>query len=150
MAGVTIDTLQAIAPNIPVARAMPNLAAFIESQLAFTYPHQLKTRSVPTLFKRIGHVIWLDDEEELDLATAIVSSSPAFFLELIKNVHDLALIKNPWDDPLFITSALALANDPEDNLDDIINAITSPGGTTEAGLKLINQRNYEITYKKHL
>ncbi len=143
MAGVTIDALQALAPNIPIARAMPNLAAFYRASATCIYLPSSAKKHVSVLnvlFKRIGHVIWLDDEEELNLATAIVGSGPAFFLELIKNIHDLAPDKKTHEMIRYsLQSALALANDPEDNLDDIINAITSPGGTTEAGLKLINQ-----------
>ena len=143
MAGIPIKVLQTIAPKLPIARAMPNLAAFYRQSATCIYlPTSDKKHHsmLEVLFTRMGHVIWLNDEHELDLATAIVGSGPAFFLELIKNIYQLAPNNKTHEMIRYaLQSALALAHDPEDDLDDIIKAITSPGGTTQEGLKFIHQ-----------
>jgi pyrroline-5-carboxylate reductase len=160
LAGTEIETLKEVLGQWPIIRAMPNLAAFYQASMTALYFDETnkKIRSmIDVFFQRIGSVIWLEKESELHLATAIVGSGPAFFLDLMNGIINIDS-KAPIAPMLYgsIESALTLAKNSDGNLSSIIKAITSPAGTTEAGLKLMKQKKvtdqmsqvFEITMKK--
>lgn len=160
LAGTEVNTIKEVLSQWPIVRAMPNLAAFYQASMTALYFNEKnnKIRSmIDVFFQRIGSVIWLEEENELHLATAIAGSGPAFFLDLMNGIININP-KTPIAPMLYgsIESALTLAKNSDGDLPSIIKAITSPGGTTEAGLKLMKQKKvtdqmsqvFEITMKK--
>jgi pyrroline-5-carboxylate reductase len=160
LAGTEINHLNQHLKKWPIVRAMPNLAAFYQASMTALYTNDQSDtiRSmVNMLFQRIGQLIWLEKESHMHLATAIVGSGPAFFLDLFSHIIHIDK-KSPIEVMLYgaVESTIALAKNSNGDIQSIIKAITSPGGTTEAGLKMMQENKsaknlaevFEVTIKK--
>lgn len=143
LAGTEIATLKQTLSKWPIVRAMPNLAAFYQASMTAIY-YEDKNKKIHSMvdvfFQRMGQVIWLEKEDDMHVATAMVGSGPAFFLELIKSIINIDP-KAPIEPMLYgaLESAMMLAKNSDGDIGAIIKAITSPKGTTEAGLKIMQQ-----------
>ncbi len=119
-------------------RAMPNLAALKKrSVTTLCGDESFKVESLDIL-SSIGKAIWLQSEEHLDIATAIGGSAPAWIALVAEALSDGAVnIGLPRDKSYEIIAALmdgmgALLEDEHPAI--IKDKVTSPGGTTIAGL----------------
>lgn len=147
LAGATIQTLAAAFPGARVIRLMPNLAAAIgKSPLAICAPHEVgqSRTEIATWLAPLGSVIWIDDENQMDAVTALAGSGPAFVYRFVD-----ALIKGgeasglPHDVSAQLAVAmtegaamLAAASGLSPN--ELAARVTSPGGTTAAGLAALD------------
>lgn len=78
LAGTTLDLLKECIKSDGTVRVMPNLAASVGgSMTTLTGDEVLKEKSCK-LFEAIGETLWLDSEKELDIATAVAGSGPAY------------------------------------------------------------------------
>lgn len=87
-AGITLNSIKSTFNNeIATIRAMPNTSAAVLMSPTALYannncqPSQKELLS--KLFGLIGEAIWLQQEEQLDVMTALVGSGPAFVYEFI-------------------------------------------------------------------
>ncbi len=143
-AGLPIKRLRlCLPPNQRIGRAMPNTAARFGKSLTTLICDSDKDRNysiLETIFHGIGDVLILDDEDQMHAATALAGSGPAFFLFLTEAMaqsgHDLGL--DPKTARKLAQGALkgaaVLAEDTSVTLAALRQQITSPNGTTEAGL----------------
>ena len=143
LAGTTIETLkQNISSNYTV-RAMPNLAASVAKSLTtLTGDEALKAKSCE-LFNSIGKTIWLQTQKELDIATALAGSGPAY-LALIHEAFCDGAVKQGMKR----ADAINVANGLFDGFGTLIqnthsailkDAVMSPGGTTAAGYAALEE-----------
>lgn len=143
-AGVHCATLKAAAPlGTSVARVMPNIGALVGHCVSAAYAcadtSEPQKAQVSQLFEAIGRLTWLDDEDDLHLATAISGSGPAYYFAFCE-----AMIAAAQDGglPPEVARVLAigtvtaagqlLAQDPDPTK--LRDMVTSPNGTTAAGL----------------
>jgi len=131
-----------------VARAMPNLPAAIGKGVTGLYaPSSIDARGrrlAETLMRAAGEVVWVEREQDIDAVTAVSGSGPAYFFLLTEALADAGEALG-----LGKTAAAALARatlagagalidaetrEPEE----MRKAVTSPGGTTEAALKIFD------------
>ena len=128
-----------------IIRAMPNTAcAFWKGVTAIYAEDQDSTgfNNANSLFNKVGHVVTLQDEEEMHRFTSIIGSGQAFLfqvlniylqeLEKISSSNHVAA-KSMFQD--FISS-LGDSFSQDQNFESLINKIKSPGGTTQAGLEV--------------
>lgn len=150
LAGVTIETLSSHFSAQHTIRAIPNQAASTAKSLTTVTGTKLVENEVLAIFNSIGKTVWVKDERELDIATALGSSSIAY-LALITEWLIEGGVKEGLDreTALEITkglfegySSLLKTNNPED----IIRHTTSPNGTTEAGLKILDKDAVKDTF----
>jgi pyrroline-5-carboxylate reductase len=144
MAGVRTATIGAALSPRPVARVMPTTAVASAQGIAAVWSADALAREAAhALFAPLAEVVDLDEERHMDVATAVAGSGPAY-------VHAFAraLAAAGEEAGLDADSALKLARgavrsaasaDTSETLDALIARIASPGGTTEAGLKALNQ-----------
>jgi pyrroline-5-carboxylate reductase len=141
LAGTRIESLQAKLPGRTIIRMMPNLAAALGKSPIGLFP---KADGLGALLNPLGQLFWLNDEAQMDAVTALAGSGPAFiyrFLEaLAKAGTDLGL-----DDELavgmaitMVEGAAALAAQSERSPRELAQRVTSPGGTTAAGLAILD------------
>lgn len=133
-----------------IVRIMPNLAvAYKKSVTSFyaTSDNPLTLR-VKADMQQLGKVVDLN-ESDFDLFTAIFGSGPAFLLEILASMKAkiLELDGVPLDsiDDLLLELTLGTAtylqqNHHQKNLAELIDNITSKGGTTEAGLRYFRKQ----------
>ena len=151
MAGVTIEKMKIIINrDIPIVRVMPNMAAIVgESISAISYNSIVKDghkKIVEKLFKGIGEITEIK-EEFMDTFTALCGSGPAYFYYFTECLIDAA-VKQGFsnEDALKLVaqtlcgSAKALIKSKEDPKA-LRQKVTSRGGTTEAALKVFEEKN---------
>ncbi len=137
LAGTSIQTLKLNIAAKHTVRAMPNIAAaFAASATALTGDEAIK-EDAETIFNTIGKSLWLNSEKELDIATAIAGSGPAYLSlvaeammdggvkEGLKRTDSISLVQ-----ALFAGFAPLLAQQHPALIKD---SVMSPGGTTAAG-----------------
>ncbi len=148
-AGQSLSTLNhALSPQQPIIRAMPNTPAAIGKGMSVAVANAHVTTAqktiAETLLKSAGRFEWLDDESLLDAVTALSGSGPAYVFHLIEILsaagkecglpEDLAQILARQT----VIGAAALAEYEADTPAETLRKnVTSPGGTTEAALKIL-------------
>ncbi len=131
---------------VPVIRAMPNIAVTIGEGMTVLVPGAgAEARDVERarrLFESVGRALSVDDEGLFDAITAISGSGPAYFFYFME-----ALVRAGMDEGLPQDTARALvlqtargaaglAVRSDAGLEELRRRVTSPGGTTEAALKV--------------
>jgi pyrroline-5-carboxylate reductase len=149
MAGITIATLKAVLGTENVVRAMPNSPAELGMGMTgFTCTPTMKVellRKAEYLLSTTGRCIFLEDESLLDAVTALSGSGPAYFFYIVKHMIEAAKqmgIEEPVASIMVkqtMHGAYHLINNSGKPLDDLILAVASKGGTTEAALSFFNE-----------
>jgi pyrroline-5-carboxylate reductase len=143
-AGVTIATLEAAAPGRPVVRAMPNTPATIglgaAAIAAGTHAHDGHLDLAEQLLGAVGLVVRLP-ERLLDAVTGLSGSGPAYvFLvaEALVEAGVLVGLTRPIATKLVnqtLLGASTMLAQGDEGPEALRAAVTSPGGTTAAGLR---------------
>jgi pyrroline-5-carboxylate reductase len=153
-AGVTLATLQAgLGAGVPVIRAMSNTPLTVRQGATVLCPGDaLRPGDLATavaLFRAGGSADVVKDEALLDVVTGLVGSGPAFLFLAIEALADGAVQQGlPRDlaDRLarqVVHGAGALAASAgREHVAVLKDAVTSPGGTTAAGLRVLEDRAF--------
>ncbi len=149
MAGITIQRLQQELGHTTVVRAMPNAPAQIGMGItAYATGTELSMRQtlmVEQLLNCTGRAMHLGDEKLLDPVTALSGSGPAYFFEVVRVL--LATATELGLEP-HVANALVkqtmlgsfhLMEHADRTPEELINAVMSKGGTTEAAFKVFAQ-----------
>lgn len=150
MAGIPIGRIQAELKHREVVRAMPNTPAMlgqgITGYCAAEGVSFQKLQRIDNLINATGRSVYLEDEALMDAVTALSGSGPAYFYYLVKHMVE-AGVKMGFDEGLSrllvkqtLLGAYHLINNAEQSLDELIAAVASKGGTTEAALKVFGER----------
>ena len=148
-AGVTTAALEAeLAPGTPVVRAMPNTPALVGQGAAAIAPGSAATDDdlewAESLLGAVGTVVRVK-EAQLDAVTGLSGSGPAYVFLVAEALIDAGVLAGlPRDVShalavqtlLGAATLLAEGESPEA----LRAAVTSPGGTTAAGLRVLEQR----------
>lgn len=148
LAGAELATLAAAFPEAAgLVRVMPNLAAAIGKSPLGLFAQGLDEAGkakVDALLAPLGTAEWLAAEDQLDAVTALAGSGPAFVYRFIAALADggTALGLDPAQaDRLaraMVEGAAALAARSTETPAELARRVTSPGGTTAAGLAVID------------
>lgn len=138
LAGTTIDTLKKQIKSKFYIRSMPNVAASVKgSTTTITGDKEAKNLAIE-LFNHIGKTVWVNTENQLDIATAVAGSGPAFLSLIAESLSDGAVkaglerqISNELVKGLFEGYAKLLKTSHPALIKD---SVMSPGGTTAAGM----------------
>ncbi|KAB7644134.1 pyrroline-5-carboxylate reductase [Polymorphobacter fuscus] len=146
MAGVTTADLAAAFPGAAIIRAMPNTPSAIGQGVTalFTTAGDLAEGAGEALFSAAGATVWLADEGDFDAVTAVSGSGPAYvfaFIEALAAAGVAAGLAPVLADRLAratVTGAAALAAaEAAVPAAELRTRVTSPGGTTAAGLAVL-------------
>lgn len=137
LAGTTLETLKQQIKAKFYIRTMPNVAASVSaSTTTITGDKEAKNLAVE-LFNYIGKSVWVNTEKQLDIATAVAGSGPAFLALVAESLSDGAVkaglernISNELVQGLFEGFAKLLETQHPAIIKD---SVMSPGGTTSAG-----------------
>ncbi|NPA58996.1 MAG: pyrroline-5-carboxylate reductase [Epsilonproteobacteria bacterium] len=137
LAGTTLKKLRANIATDAVVRTMPNLAASVKkSMTTLTGDIEFKDEAQEIL-GAIGSTRWLGSEKEIDIATALAGSGPAYLALIAEALADGAVKQGlKRDDSMAIMRGLfggfgELIQDVHPAL--LKDGVMSPGGTTAAG-----------------
>lgn len=147
-AGIHIGAIQdMLGHNAPVLRAVPNTPAIIGKGITAYVPARSVTASqctlAETLLSTSGKTVHLSDEKDLDAVTALSGSGPAYVFHMIEAMAaagealglgaevSMVLAKAT------VEGAGALANHSDQAVAVLRENVTSPNGTTAAGLAVL-------------
>jgi pyrroline-5-carboxylate reductase len=158
MAGIKISKIQKLLDHKFIVRAMPNTPAMLGMGITgFTSAEGIsiaKLFKVENLINATGRSIYIEDEEMLDAVTALSGSGPAYFYYFVKHMVE-AGIKMGFDEGTSLLlvkqtmlGAYHLINNAEKDLDSLIQAVASKGGTTEAALSVFNGLHLDEAIKE--
>jgi len=154
-AGIRTDDVERwLGGNLPVVRVMPNTPALIGSGAAGLYANQRVDAAMRDqaehIMRAVGVVVWLNDENLMDVVTALSGSGPAYFF-LIMELLEQAAIRHGLDrktarlltlETAFGAAKMALEGAEEPAA--LRLRVTSPGGTTEAAIGKLVQGGLDI------
>ncbi len=145
-AGVTITELERLAPGRPVVRAMPNTPALVRQGAAAiaggAHADELHLALAESLLGAVGTVVRVP-EHQLDAVTGLSGSGPAYVFLVAEAMIEAGVLAG-----LTRATATALVNQTifgagqllatgPDGPEALRAAVTSPGGTTAAGLRAL-------------
>lgn len=158
MAGITMNFIQDQLGTGSVVRAMPNSPAGVgmgvTAWIAAPGVTQEQSRKAERLLATTGRSVYLEDESQLDAVTALSGSGPAYFFYIVKHMIDAGkemgidegisamLVKQT------MLGAFHLINQADRSLDELIKAVASKGGTTEAAFSVFEETAVGDNLKK--
>lgn len=148
LAGITLDQLAAAFPKAAAhIRVMPNLAARIGKSPVILAQRGLDKAvrdAIFALYDALGTALWLEDEAQFDLATALAGSGPGFVYRFIDALAvaaaDLGLERALADRLALamVEGASLLAASADAAPDTLADRVASPGGMTREGLNVLD------------
>jgi pyrroline-5-carboxylate reductase len=147
MAGVRVETLRVALPGRKVIRLMPNLAAALgKSPLGLFDPSgdAVLREKIETLLNPLGTPVWISEEHLMDAVTALAGSGPAFvyrFIDALAKAGEALGLEPAVSTTLakaMIDGAVDLAVGSDASAEELARRVTSPGGTTAAGLAVLD------------
>ena len=153
VAGITLKGLaRALGPGVRTVRAMPNTPALVREGMtvlvggAAALPEDLS--EAEEIFAAVGRVATVDDESLMDGVTALSGSGPGFLFAFAEGLlagaeqvgipRDLAV--ELVQQTLF--GASVLWRESGEEVATLRARVTSPGGTTQAGLEALESRGF--------
>ncbi len=146
-AGITLETLANALGGGPIIRAMPNTPAAIGRGITALVGNAAATpenmQLADDMLQAIGETVRLDNEEQMDAVTALSGSGPAYVFHLIETMAAAGMAEGLPEDlatklaTATVAGAGMLAKDSSESASQLRINVTSPAGTTEAGLKVL-------------
>jgi pyrroline-5-carboxylate reductase len=148
LAGITLAQLcEAFPVTGAHLRVMPNLAAAIRKSPVILAEAGLDSggrSAMFALFDVLGTAVWLEDEAQFDLVTALAGSGPGFVYRFIDALAGAATELGLEPDMAAslalatVEGAAALAASAEVGPAELANRVASPGGMTREGLDVLD------------
>lgn len=159
--GITIKNIaKNLNQNQPIVRVMPNLAALEGASMNGWFANQAvkleQKKIIKQIFSSIGQELELKKEADIDKITAISGSGPAYVFYLSEMLEkgarnfgfsreQAALLARQT----IIGAAWVLKNSKKSSKE-LRQAVSSPGGTTEAAFKVILGSNFSQIFQDAL
>ncbi|MEK4024696.1 MULTISPECIES: pyrroline-5-carboxylate reductase [Sporosarcina] len=152
IAGTSIDTFEQGLGKRPIARSMPNTSATIgksASGIAFNDEVSIEMKqSILSLLGAIG-IVKVVEEDDLHVVTALSGSGPAYIYYLVEALEEAAVARGleAHDARELIVQTLegaaAMLKTTGEEPSTLRTNVTSPGGTTAAGLRALEDRQFK-------
>ena len=151
LAGVELATLRTRFPAAgAIVRAMPNTPVALGKGVVGLFSHDADAGvrgEVDALMAPLGHSEWFKDEELFVLAGHLTGAGPAFAYRFIDAMAAAAVrLGLPPEQALrlatrMVEGAGALASAADEGPAELARRVASPGGTTEAGLRVLDSKD---------
>ncbi len=151
IAGKTIAYIEKHLKSSVIIRTMPNLPAVIGKGVIGAVANKVLSAKnkalVVKLLKPCGKLVWFKDEKLINTVTAISGSGPAYVFLFAQGLVEagVALGLDEKTAKLLaletIKGSVLLAENASESLEQLKINVTSKGGTTEAALKVLEQKN---------
>ena len=145
LAGTSLEKLKTNISANAVVRTMPNLAASVGASMTTLTGDASYKDEAKKLLGAIGATRWLGSEKEIDIATALAGSGPAYLALMAEALTDGAVKQGlKRDDAMAIMRGLfggfgELIQEIHPAL--LKDSVMSPGGTTAAGYGALEDGN---------
>ncbi len=158
LAGTTIERLAAVFPGAAnIVRCMPNTPGMIGAGItAFSPRSPLSSeeeRDVRNILEALGEVVAMP-EERLNAVTGVSGSGPAYVFEFVAALRDGGIAAGLDPDTAYklalktVQGAAALLQAVPESPETHRDWVSSPGGTTLAGLAVMEQAAFRKTLEE--
>jgi len=160
-AGVRVGSLAHwLGASTAIVRAMPNTPALVGSGATALYANTHVSSDqhdlAESIMRAVGLAIWIEEEGSMDAVTALSGSGPAYLFLVMEAMEaagrDLGLSADAAR-LLTLQTALGAARIAIESDEDVAALrarVTSPGGTTERALRILNEGDLKGLFKKAL
>ncbi|MDA1775989.1 pyrroline-5-carboxylate reductase ProI [Bacillus cereus group sp. BY9-3LC] len=153
LAGVSTHSIRnLLEKDIPIIRAMPNTSAAILKSATAISPSKHATKehiqTAIALFETIG-LVSVVEEEDMHAITALSGSGPAYIYYVVEAMEAAAKeigLKEDVAKSLILQTMIGAAEmlkASEKHPSILRKEITSPGGTTEAGIEVLQEHKFQ-------
>ena len=147
------DILSWVGGELPFVRVMPNTPALVNRGISGLWANALvgpgQRAAAEETMRAVGEVVWVEDESLIDTVTGVSGSGPAYFFKLMELMMEAAQ-KQGLDSDRARTLVLETAAGAATlirNSDlapaELRRQVTSPGGTTEAGIRRMEDKGLD-------
>ncbi|NIL96561.1 MAG: pyrroline-5-carboxylate reductase, partial [Planctomycetales bacterium] len=149
-AGTPISFFEAeLSPDAKIVRVMPNTPALLKKGVSALFANAAAQgaplEQAGALMGAVGGVEYLETEEQMHAVTALSGSGPAYVFAFVEALVAAGTEAGLEKDLAFrlardtLVGAAAMVGDDADGVASLRENVTSPGGTTAAGLKVFQE-----------
>lgn len=145
----TADLQRWLGAEIPLVRAMPNTPALVGAGASGLYAtaaaNPALRAAAESILRAVGVAVWLEDEAQMDIVTALSGSGPAYFFLVMEALERAAVglgLAAQTSRLLTLETAYGAAKMALEGSEEpaVLRArVTSPGGTTARALQALEQ-----------
>jgi pyrroline-5-carboxylate reductase len=158
-AGITAGSIERWAGGRPaLVRVMPNTPALVGAGISALYGNRNVSEEqrelAEAIMRAVGKTVWIEDEGLMDTVTAVSGSGPAYFFYVMQAIKDAAVAEGLDADTarlLALETALGAARLAVESVEDpgtLQKRVTSPGGTTEAAINVLDTSGVSEAFAK--
>lgn len=150
--GVPVKLLQQwLQSDSAIVRAMPNAPVSVGAGATALFASEQVTKRqrnlVESIFRAVGLVVWLSLEDQIDAVAALSGSGPAYIFFVIEALQEAAKtlrLSKEMVQLLIAQTVLGTVRmflEKEQNVVQLRQFVTSPGGITEKAMKILELGN---------
>ena len=155
IAGARMATIGSSLGHPAIVRCMPNLPCQIHRGMTiWTATPEVSApvrENVRSILQTMGREIYVPDETDVDRATAVNGTGPAIIAHFVKSLEDAAnfigesrdLARQSVLQTIIGTAEMIL--DSKRHVSELIDGVTSPGGTTSRAMHVLHQGGFSAT-----
>lgn len=154
-AGISVAALTAWLQGSPsIVRCMPNTPSLVGAGASALYATQDVAQAqrdiATTILQSAGITVWVEAESEIDAVTATSGSGPAYFFAFMEAMQtcaqDMGLAPETARQLVLQTAfgAARMALESGDDPATLRKKVTSPGGTTERALTILEEGGFDL------
>jgi len=160
-AGIRASTLRTwLGADTAIVRTMPNTPAMVQSGATALFANPAvneEQRSIAeSILRAVGVAIWVDDEALMDAVTALSGSGPAYFFLFMEALQKAGCeLGLPARTAHLLTlqtafGAAKMALESTEDAATLRRRVTSPGGTTERAISVLQDGGFEALVSEAL
>ncbi len=160
-AGIRIADIERwLGGNCAIVRTMPNTPALVQSGATALFANNKVTNEQGELaegiMRSVGLTLWLEQESQMDAVTALSGSGPAYIFLIIELMQQAGAKLGLAEESarlLAVQTAFGAAKMALESPDDSTTLrarVTSPGGTTERAISILEQGDIRELFDKAL
>ncbi len=163
VAGIRIDDIArwlSLEHPIPIVRVMPNTPALVRSGASalFAGKHvdNEQKELAESILRAVGLTVWLEDENQMDVVTALSGSGPAYTFLMMEVLEKAAIsLGLPQETARLLTLQTAfgsakMALESNEDAATLRERVTSKGGTTEQAINTLQDGGLQNLFDQAL
>ena len=160
-AGVRATDLQRwLGGGCALVRCMPNTPALVQSGATALWRNEhvseVQTDLAESILRAVGLALWVESEDLMDAVTALSGSGPAYFLLVMEALQEAGQALGLPEETAKLLSlqtafgAAKMALESTEDVSVLRQRVTSPGGTTEKALAVLENGRLRALFNEAL
>ena len=160
-AGIRATDMQRwLGGDCALVRCMPNTPALVQSGATALWGSETvsdeQRNLAETILRAVGLALWVDNEDLMDAVTALSGSGPAYFLLVMEALQEAGQMLGLPEETAKLLSlqtafgASKMALESSEHTAVLRQRVTSPGGTTERALEVLENGGLRTLFKDAL